>query len=168
MHTTVITLQKQGTSQRQISKLTGLDRKTVRRIIHQYNKEKIKAPPRYTRASKLAAYHEPIVKLLESNLSYIRILEELKPLGLTLCYSSLTRYIRQHNVKQDTCIRFHTLPGEEAQVDFGDIGKKPDATGKMRKAYIFNMRLSYSRLDYYEIVFDQKIATWIQCHINAV
>jgi hypothetical protein len=29
------------------------------------------------------------------------------------------------------------------------------------------MRLSYSRLDYYEVVFDQKVATWINCHINA-
>jgi transposase len=29
------------------------------------------------------------------------------------------------------------------------------------------MRLSYSRLDYYEVVFDQKVETWIQCHINA-
>jgi len=29
------------------------------------------------------------------------------------------------------------------------------------------MRLSYSRLDYYEKVFDQKVETFIQCHINA-
>jgi hypothetical protein len=29
------------------------------------------------------------------------------------------------------------------------------------------MRLSYSRLDYYEVVFDQKVDTWINCHINA-
>lgn len=30
-----------------------------------------------------------------------------------------------------------------------------------------HMRLSYSRLDYYEVVFDQSCKTWIQCHINA-
>jgi transposase len=29
------------------------------------------------------------------------------------------------------------------------------------------MRLSFSRLDYYEIVFDQKVDTFISCHINA-
>ena len=29
------------------------------------------------------------------------------------------------------------------------------------------MRLSYSRYDYYEIVFDQKVDTWLNCHINA-
>ena len=59
------------------------------------------------------------------------------------------------------------MPAEEAQVDFGDIGRRYDQEGKLRKAYIFNMRLSYSRMDYYEIVFDQKAETWIQCHINA-
>jgi hypothetical protein len=29
------------------------------------------------------------------------------------------------------------------------------------------MRLSYSRLDYYEVVYDQRVETFIQCHINA-
>jgi transposase len=29
------------------------------------------------------------------------------------------------------------------------------------------MRLSYSRFDYYEVVFNQTVETWIQCHINA-
>ena len=29
------------------------------------------------------------------------------------------------------------------------------------------MRLSHSRFDYYEVVFDQTVETWIQCHINA-
>ena len=36
----------------------------------------------------------------------------------------------------------------------------------MRKTWVFNTRLSYSRLDYYEIVYDQKVETFIQCHIN--
>jgi Mu transposase-like protein/integrase-like protein len=79
----------------------------------------------------------------------------------------LSRYVRKHNIRKNTCIRFHTEAGEEAQVDFGDIGKKLDANGKLRKAYVFNMRLSYSRFDYYEVVFDQTVETWIKCHINA-
>ena len=29
------------------------------------------------------------------------------------------------------------------------------------------MRLSYSRLDYYEVVYDQRVETFIQCHVNA-
>ena len=29
------------------------------------------------------------------------------------------------------------------------------------------MRLSYSRYDYYDVVHDQKVETWLKCHINA-
>jgi transposase len=29
------------------------------------------------------------------------------------------------------------------------------------------MRLSYSRLDYYEKVYDQRVETFVRCHINA-
>lgn len=36
MYTTTITLHKQGNSQRNIAKLTKLDRKTVKRIINHY------------------------------------------------------------------------------------------------------------------------------------
>ena len=43
----------------------------------------------------------------------------------------------------------------------------PNIQGKLSKAYVFNMRLCYSRLDYYQIVFNQKVDTFIQCHINA-
>ena len=40
-------------------------------------------------------------------------------------------------------------------------------TGKNKKTWVFNMRLSYSRLDYYERVYDQKVETFIACHIHA-
>jgi transposase len=29
------------------------------------------------------------------------------------------------------------------------------------------MKLGYSRYDYWEIVFDQKVETWINCHVKA-
>jgi len=60
----------------------------------------------------------------------------------------------------------HTLPAEEAQVDFGYLGYTL-YKGKKRKTWVFNMRLSYSRLDYYEVVYDQRVETFIRCHINA-
>ena len=167
MHTTILTLHKQGITQRKIAKLTNTHRNTVKKIIMRYEKEKIETPIPYKRASKLDEWHEAIVELLSSKLSVIRMLEELRSRGFEPSYGALSRYIRKHNIKKDTCIRFHTRAGEEVQVDFGDIGRQYDALGKLRKAYIFNMRLSYSRLDYYEVVFDQKASTWIQCHINA-
>ena len=61
---------------------------------------------------------------MSNKLSAVRIYEKLKDKGYHLSYSSLSRYIRNHNIKNTTCVRFHTAPGEEAQVDFGDIGRR--------------------------------------------
>lgn len=167
MYTTIITLHKQGKSQRKISRLLGNDRKSVRKIIKKYEEFGTEEPGPIMRKSSLSNWQDKIVEFLEQGLSLVRIFEELQDFGFSGSYSSMRRYIISQNLKLETCIRFHTLPGEEAQVDFGDVGKREDATGKMRKAYIFNMRLSHSRLDYYEIVFDQKVDTWLKCHINA-
>ncbi len=167
MYTTILTLYKQGKSQREIAKLTGRDRKTIKRIVYKYNSTGIESPTQKQKESQVFKWHEEAIKLLEKDLSFVRIHEELQGLGFFGSYSSLTRYLRKIKLHNSICIRFNTLPGEEAQVDFGDIGRRYDPEGKLRKAYIFNMRLSYSRKDYYEIVFDQKVNTWIQCHINA-
>ena len=166
MYTTILTLHKEGVSQRQISRLTHTHRKTVRKVIKRYKKDKKEYPVPYTRGSTIEMWHADIVELLSTKLSVVRILEELRLRGFESSYQALSAYIRKHNIKENSCIRLHTEAGKEAQVDFGDIGKRYDSSGKLRKAYVFNMRLSYSRLDYYEIVFDQKVATWIQCHIN--
>jgi len=167
MYTTILTLYKQGVSQRQISKITNTHRKTVRRIILKYKDSKIETPAPYKRKSFIDSWHKQIIELMTHRLSTVRIYEKLQDQGFKASYSALTRHIRKHNIKQNTCIRFHSNAGEEAQVDFGDVGKQFDCNGKLRKAYIFNMHLSYSRFDYYEVVFDQKIDTWIKCHINA-
>ena len=52
-------------------------------------------------------------------------------------------------------MRIQTLPGKEAQVYF-DYLSYTTYRGKRRKTWVFNIRLSYSRLDYYEIVYDQR------------
>ena len=59
----------------------------------------------------------------------------------------------------------NTQPGEEAQVDFGYIGLL-NINGKKKKAWIFVMTLSYSRYMYVQIVLDQKVQTFINCHKN--
>jgi len=107
--------------------------------------------------------------LLESDLSIVRIHEKLKDVGCLRSYSSLKQYIGKIKLQSNICVRFHSQPGEEAQVDFGYVGLMPDLkeNGKRKKAWVFNMRLSYSRLDYYEVVFDQTVATFIRCHENA-
>jgi transposase len=59
-----------------------------------------------------------------------------------------------------------TLPGEEAQVDFGYIGTL-NIGSKRKKAWVFVMTLSYSRYMYAKIVFDQTVKTFIKCHVES-
>ena len=167
MYTTILTLFKQGCGKRKISRDTGVHRDTVSKIISKYKEKGIEEPAKYERESKVSKWHEDIVKMLSEQLSLIRIHEELVKEGFECSYNALSHYVRSQNIKKKSCIRFETLPGEEAQVDFGYVGRRVDKEGRKRKAYVFNMRLSYSRYDYYEVVFDQKIETWVRCHINA-
>ena len=84
-------------------------------------------------------------------------------------YSSVRRFV--HRIcppEPEAIVRVHTAPGEEAQVDFGPVGSLYDpASGRLRPAYVFVATLSFSRHQYAELVFDQKIPTWIGLHRRA-
>lgn len=165
MYNTIETLYKRGYNKSEIARMTGHDWKTISKAIKAIKAGKF--PKRQTPACKLDIHKEQILEWLESNLSGIRIHELLKQQGVISSYSTVKNYIKSLKGKETVCIRFQTLPGEEAQVDFGYVGRLPDEQGKLRKAWVFNMRLSYSRLDYYEVVYNQNVETFINCHIKA-
>ena len=65
----------------------------------------------------------------------------------------------------DVSIPVVSEPGEIAQVDFGYVGKLYDPVlGVMRKAWVFVMTLAHSRRSFMDIVFDQKVETFIRMH----
>lgn len=165
MNITIETLWKQGKNKSEISRLTGHDWKTVQKTIRCIQNGGY--PAKKVREKLLDKNKEKIVEFLEQGLSGVRVAEELKALGSPVSYAAVKKYIAAIKCREDISIRFHTKPGEEAQVDFGYVGLTPDNFGKKRKTWVFNMRLSYSRYDYYEKVYDQKVETFIQCHINA-
>ena len=162
-----ITLWKSGKSQREIAKILKINRRSVSKIIKQYQADGKVEVPRINKQKMLDLYKDQIIGYLEKDLSGIRIYQELIKNGSKASYRSVCAYVSDIKSKKKICIRFNTNPGQEAQVDFGYVGLMPDDTGKKRKAWVFNMRLSYSRLDYYEVVFDQKVSTFINCHTNA-
>jgi transposase len=93
MYTTIITLYKQGKSQREISKITNVHRKTVKKIVSRYSKDNIENPSNYHRQSKVEEWHTQIMSFLSKNLSVVRIFEEIKAQGFNSSYSALSRYI---------------------------------------------------------------------------
>lgn len=70
--------------------------------------------------------------------------------------------------KAPAFVVLHFEPGEAAQVDFGSGPLLPHPkTGKLTRTHFFVMTLCDSRHMYAELVWDQKVKTWLRCHRNA-
>ena len=165
MYITIKSLWERHKNKSLIARLTGHDWKTVAQKIKEI--EAGKEYPKKKPHPRILDFHkEQILEWLEDNLSGVRIHEKMQEKGVKVGYSTVKDYICKIKRRDNIFIRVHTLPGEEAQVDFGYVGYTL-YQGKKRKTWVFNMRLSYSRLDYYEVVYDQRVETFIQCHINA-
>jgi transposase len=165
MYTTIKTLNELGKSKSEISRITGHDWKTVQKVIREI-KQGVMVPSMKERQSTVEPYKETVVRLMEEGLTAVRIHQEIAAEGFLGKYSAVKKYVRKIKGK-DVFVRVHTPAGQEAQVDFGYVGRTKNDAGINRKTWVFNMRLSYSRLDYYEKVYDQKVETFINCHINA-
>jgi transposase len=86
--------------------------------------------------------------------------------AFTGSYSSVKRFLRRvASTTAAATVRIEVEPGEEAQVDFGFAGQFLDPErGRVRRAWVFVMTLSFSRHQYAELVFDQTVATWLRLH----
>lgn len=166
MYTTIKTLWELGRVKSEIARATGHDWKTVSKVINNLESGQ-DTPAMKERHSIVAPYREKVLELLGQELSAVRIHEELTRAGCTASYSGIKKYVRRIRKKEEIFVRVHTPPGREAQVDFGYAGKTKDDEGKTRKTWVFNMRLGYSRADYFQKVYDQRVETFITCHINA-
>jgi transposase len=124
-------------------------------------------PPQNT--SSVEPYRELVAQLVKENVEIAAIHCRLKEQGYTGSYSAVRRFVRKIKPRTPKAtVRVERKPGEEAQVDFGYAGRMidPDADA-LRRTWAFVMTLSWSRHQYVEFVFDQKIETWLRLHRNA-
>lgn len=166
MYTTIETLWNKGLNKSEISRATGHDWKTVSKVIKKIEAGQA-APSKKPHPCILDPYKERILELMEQGLSAVRIYEELTLEGSSAAYPTVKRYVGRIKKRENIFMRIHTKPAEEAQVDFGYAGYTLDNDGKRRKTWVFNMKLSYSRLDFYKKVYNQRVETFIECHIDA-
>lgn len=129
------------------------------------------APPPQT-VSSVEPYREVVRTLHAQGVAGTAILQRLRERGYRGGLSSVYRFV--HHLEQleltpkNLTVRIEREPGSEAQVDFGYAGLLLDPTsGALRKAWAFVMVLAYSRHQYVEFVFDQKLPTWITLHAHA-
>jgi transposase len=83
-------------------------------------------------------------------------------------YNSVKRFVR--GLKQKAPERFDRLeflPGEEAQVDYGQGAMALHPTGKYRRPRLFVMTLKYSRRSFRKVVWKSSQETWAKLHEEA-
>ena len=177
-----------GESERRIAQDMQISRATVRKY-HKIVKEKgyLEKPDAQTSDGKLREalgpgvqaprqtstvepYREAIQDWLKQGVEMTAIWLRLQEnFGYKGGYSSIRRFVhRLEPIEPEAFIRVHSEPGEDMQVDFGSVGQLYDpVTKRMRTAYVFVATLCYSRHQYAELVFDQKVVTWIALHKRA-
>jgi len=173
-------------SNRQVQRDTGLDRRTVQRYREWAQEQKLlegemlsleelqakveqsfreKQPPQ--NQSSVEGYRGLIKDWVKAGVEVAAIRQRLMERGYTGSYASVWRFVNTLKADKppETVTRVETKPGEEAQVDFGYAGRMIDPeTGQLRKAWALVMTLSWSRHQYVEFVWDQKVETFLNCH----
>lgn len=130
-------------------------------------------PQRHPNESSVEPHRTEVTDLLDQGqkpMTIWRILRDRHKPDFKASPSAVYRLVRAIRREQPPAVtvRLETAPGEVAQVDFGFIGYlQDDRTGASHKAWVFTLVLAWSRHQYAEFVFDQKVPTWLLCHQHA-
>jgi transposase len=160
-------LHRKGVSISDIARLTGRDRKTVRRLLEV---PLVPPPtPRHVKPRKIDIYapyleHRIDEGVLNARKLYAEILDQGYP-GKESQVRAFVHPFRQARQAQAT-VRFETEPGEQGQFDWGHFGViRHD--GRQRHLYAFVMTLSWSRMMYLEFTVAADELTFLRCHVHA-
>ena len=162
--------------------MTGVDRKTIRRYAavkiprggHRLGGARLspKSPTPATGSSTLSAceahrtWIEAQVQLGRNAVSIYQDLVEQH--GFAHRYNSVKRFVRTLRAREPE--RFDVLeflPGEEAQVDYGQGALTRCANGKYRRPYLFVMTLKYSGKCFRKVTWKTSQQIWAQLHEQA-
>jgi transposase len=162
-------LVKQGLSQREIARRTGLSRNTVARLVDQKHPAHYSRPARGSQLDPFKSYL--LRRLEEAPLSAVRLREEIGPMGFSGSVDVVRRFLSAHRQEAKALaratVRFETPPGKQAQVDWAHVGSVPDAAGVPVKVYAFTMVLGFSRMLYVEFTTSMELPVLLACHQHA-
>ena len=189
---TIATLLASGTSQREIEKRTGVDRKTIRRYTPTANAPRVatgfsvpedqipppgppapdELPVAVAMATTISAC-EPHRVWIEAQVALgrnaVSVYQDLvEQFGFLHHYNSVKRFVAR--LKTRVPERFDVLefpPGEEAQVDFGQGAPTGNAEGKYKRPWLFVMTLKYSGKSFRKVVWKATQDVWAQLHEEA-
>jgi transposase len=145
----------------------GLHRDTVRSALEL---EQVIDRSRAARPTRLAPYKSFIVQVLEQHprLTASRIFEMVRARGYPGGHAQLRRFVREvrPQPRGEAYLMLQTLPGEQAQVDWGCFGKIRVGSA-LRPLSCFVLVLSWSRAMYARFTLDQTLESFLRCHVRA-
>jgi transposase len=187
LKTTLSTLLETNTSHRQIERVTGIDRKTIRKYHTQLDAFQSNSPGVATgtpgqippprppaQATLTTSICEPHRAFIQAQLrfkrNYTAIYQDLVDThGFTGAYNSVKRFcgaLCKHEPEQFDRLEF--APGEEAQVDYGEGAlTRVAGTARFRRPRLFVMTLRYSRRSFRRVVWKSSQQTWARLHEEA-
>lgn len=153
----------------EVARRFGCSWKTVDRKIN---------PSKYTKVKKQRAHHsklEPYKELILTKLDtyccsaksiYLLIKDKY---GYEGSYSLVNKFVSKHKKEQinKATIRYETIPGHQAQVDWKEKLKIIDRYGTEYTINIFLIILGYSRKKFIKLTFDRSQQTLFECMSQA-
>lgn len=163
----ILHLHKKGLSYRSIARMTGTDRRTIKRYVE---RPELFREPRTlpARQSKLDSFKERIDTWLQEDpqLRATWIYDHLEGYdgGMTILREYVSR--AKAEKRRVAYLRFETEPGLQAQVDFGEFLLEMPG-GRIVKFYMFAMILGYSRMLYAEFLPKCDMTHFLEAHLRA-
>ena len=158
----IVSRKERGEGIKRIARELGVDRKTVKRWLRLGAWQPRRHQPRPRPI-------DPFVKFIERRGPEVGwngmvLLRELVSLGFTGSYQQLQRYLKPHRAQRKwaelATVRFETGPGEQAQVDYGQlrvwIGEQPETV------HLFVVTLGYSRRLFTYAYRNEKLASLLE------
>jgi len=167
----ILDLHRQGAGVSAIARRTGLDRKTVRKVIASGLE-----PPAYGPRQAKVTQLQPFEQYLRERLGAVpeltgrRLHRELAAVGYRGGYTALTDLLREIRpvAALPFEVRFETPPGRQAQVDFAHFRTVfTDEPGAERVIWLFSLVLGHSRMLWGRFVPQQDMQTLLRCHAAA-
>jgi transposase len=189
--TTIFTLLGLGKSQRDIERITGIDRKTIRSYQRLYEAQRANSPGVATdpveqipppwppghpegappvAASKCEPHRAFIDAQLRLGRNAMSIYQDLVDLhGFDGAYNSVKRFAARLRCKEpEQFDRLSFAPGEEMQVDYGEgAPTRVPGSDRYRKPRLFVATLRYSRRSFRCVVWKSSQQVWAQLHEQA-
>lgn len=158
-------LHAEGVSIKNIARMTGLSRNTVRRVLRGEHPLKLRAG---ARESKLDAFKPYVRDRFEQyGLSAVRLHAEIAAMGYAGSAQTVRRYLAElrgpARRQASTTLRYETPPGKQAQADWTECGRF-EWHDRRITVYAFVMVLSYSRMRFVHFTASMRMAELIAAH----